>query len=120
MALLVSLLLGQDPTVLLQQIAEGNAESSTQQATPGAQDEVADFTTVVLGYTEDVWSAIFSASGSRYPAPRLVMYDAQSVCGYSTAATAVLLPGRPEGLSGSELPAQLQRLARRGISPSPT
>jgi uncharacterized protein len=87
-ALLVSLLLGQDPTALLQQIANENSQPPPAQA-GGVQDEAADFTTVVLGYTEDVWTAQFSAAGSRYQQPGLVLYDGavESACGYNTAAT---------------------------------
>ncbi|MDZ4698379.1 MAG: neutral zinc metallopeptidase [Rhodothermales bacterium] len=87
-ALLVSLLLGQDPTALLQQMTTENSQPTPAQA-GGVQDEAADFTTVVLGYTEDVWTALFSAAGSRYQQPGLVLYDGavESACGYNTAAT---------------------------------
>ena len=50
---------------------------------------MADFVSVVLADTEDTWSKIFSASGSRYQTPRLVLFtdSVQSACGYNTAAT---------------------------------
>jgi uncharacterized protein len=43
----------------------------------------------MLGSTEDVWGAIFAASGSSYVPPRLVLFSdaVQSACGYNTSAT---------------------------------
>jgi uncharacterized protein len=47
-----------------------------------------DFSRAVLGDTEDVWSAIFKAMGSRYAAPTLVLYRGatHSDCGRASAA----------------------------------
>ncbi len=87
-ALLLSLLLGQDPTGILQQMTEGQSASVPTQAN-AAQDEAADFVSVVLADTEDTWNSLFTAAGSRYITPKLVLFtDAvQSACGYNTAAT---------------------------------
>ena len=53
-----------------------------------ANDEVSDFVARVLGSTEDVWSAIFAQSGSRYVPPELALFDGSvgSACGYASAA----------------------------------
>ena len=47
-----------------------------------------DFSSAVLGDTEDVWGALFQAMGSRYDPPKLVLYrDAtRSACGRANAA----------------------------------
>ena len=53
-----------------------------------AQDETADFVSVVLADTEDVWREIFRNEGAQYREPRLVMFDGavQSACGMGQAA----------------------------------
>ena len=87
-ALLLSLLLGQDPTGILQQMSEGQSASVPTQAS-AAEDEAAQFVAVVLGDTEDTWTGIFAAAGSQYIKPKLVLFSdaVQSACGYNTAAT---------------------------------
>lgn len=53
------------------------------------QDDLADFSSVVLALTEDVWDELFSKSGERYTHPKLVIYDqfTQSGCGFAQAQT---------------------------------
>jgi len=53
-----------------------------------ADDERAEFVTVVLKETEDVWNKIYQEQGSQYAEPRLVLFrDAvQSACGSASAA----------------------------------
>ena len=88
LALLISLLLGQDPAAVLQQLGGGQAAQGPAPAN-AAQDEAADFVSVVLADTEDTWRALFAAAGGRYVEPRLVLFSdaVQSACGYNTAAT---------------------------------
>ena len=72
-----------------------------------------DFSTAVLGDTEDVWGAIFKAMGQRYEPPKLVLYrgGTRSACGQrERGGRAVLLPGRPRALSRHVV---LQRAAQR-------
>lgn len=88
---LVSLLLGKNPAELVglvEQIQQGGPQSAGSGTVPPADDEASQFVAAVLGETEDVWSAIFEASGSRYPAPTLVLFTGavQSACGGATAA----------------------------------
>ncbi|MEM8484048.1 MAG: neutral zinc metallopeptidase [Bacteroidota bacterium] len=87
-ALLLTLLLGQDPTGILQQMSEPQTQSVPNQAN-AAQDEAADFVSVVLADTEDTWKGLFAAAGSRYINPKLVLFSdaVNSACGYNTAAT---------------------------------
>lgn len=51
-------------------------------------DELGRFVAGVLGETEDRWTEIFAESGSRYPAPRLVIFSraTNSACGYAQSA----------------------------------
>jgi uncharacterized protein len=63
-------------------------------AAPGPQsgsspaDVNKEFSARVLGDTEDVWGAIFKASGQRYEPPKLVLYRGmtRSACGRANAA----------------------------------
>ncbi|MES1198326.1 MAG: neutral zinc metallopeptidase [Chitinophagaceae bacterium] len=86
--LLVKLFLGGgDGSELIQQLPQ-----QTQQMTPeeqAADDERAKFVKVVLGYTEDVWGALFSEDGKQYVKPTLVLFrnNVQSACGMASAAS---------------------------------
>ena len=80
---------GIDPLQLL----EGgpmNPQVSEQRA-PGAQptDEEAQFVSVVLAETEDVWNGIFQAEGQTYREPTLVLFSdqVQSACGFASSAS---------------------------------
>ena len=59
---------------------------SPQTAAPKSQD--AEFSSRVLGDTEDVWSAVFKAGGSRYEPPKLVLFrgGVRTACGSASAA----------------------------------
>jgi predicted metalloprotease len=66
------------------QTAPGTAAPS--QAKPENQDTA--FSRRVLGDTEDVWTAVFQAGGSRYEPPKLVLFrgGVRSACGQASAA----------------------------------
>ena len=53
-----------------------------------ADDERAEFVSVVLADTEDVWSKLYAEQGSQYSPPRLVLFrdGVQSACGGASAA----------------------------------
>ncbi|QSP94596.1 neutral zinc metallopeptidase [Marinobacter salinisoli] len=53
-----------------------------------AEQELADFTSVVLADTEDTWKAIFAERGADYREPTLVLFtgQVQSACGFASAA----------------------------------
>ncbi len=55
---------------------------------PPASDEHAQFISVVLAETEDVWNGIFQAEGSTYREPTLVLFEdgVQSACGFASSA----------------------------------
>ena len=62
-------------------------EQAAGQALP--DDELAQFISVVLADTEDVWNKLFSEMGVSYREPTLVLFRQQvrSACGFSSAAT---------------------------------
>ncbi len=87
---LIVALLGGDPSVIWQQ-SDNQSNSPVNQprtANSSAQDQMADFVSVVLADTEDTWSQYFRANGSTYVEPKLVLYtDAvRSACGYARSA----------------------------------
>ncbi len=87
---LIALYLGVDPSVVLQSgLQQEPADTGAAQAPPApGEDPLAEFVSVVLGDTEDTWSALFQAAGERYEEPRLVLFSGavQSACGNAQAA----------------------------------
>ena len=93
-ALVGSYVFGVDPSVILS-LLQGNStvsqapvESGQPAPHPPAGDEKAAFVGRVLASTEDAWGALFSASGSRYPPPKLVLFSGSfpTACGMGQAA----------------------------------
>lgn len=91
--LVVGLLLGQDPMQLLQIFLQSNVGVSTdapsQPQQQAGNDEAKQFVSVILASTEDVWSAMFSGAGQKYPPPKLVLFSdgIESACGMNSSAT---------------------------------
>ncbi len=87
----VSLLLGVDPTMVLQQVGQGLPSSTTieESAQPAANDDMRNFVAVVLAETEDVWNEQFSNAGRTYQEPKLVLFSGavDSACGFAQSAT---------------------------------
>lgn len=85
---LVVLLLGGDPTDLLQNVQIDNQQQSTNQIETESEKELAQFVSVVLAETETVWQQIFQERGSTYREPKLVLYSGQvqSACGIAGSA----------------------------------
>ncbi|HTE05949.1 MAG TPA: neutral zinc metallopeptidase [Planctomycetota bacterium] len=73
-----------DPLHLL-----GDATGLPRGEADPSQAQAADFVSVVLADTEDVWHELFAARGLSYREPRLVLFDDEvdSACGYAGAAT---------------------------------
>ena len=61
------------------------AQPGTQAA---PQDQMSKFVSVVLASTEDTWKKVFQASGSQYPAPRLVLYSGRTATACGTGESA--------------------------------
>ena len=89
--IILALIFGVDPTPLLQGLPQGSGSAPSSSAREGvpANDEEAQFISVVLGSTEDTWANIFSASGASYAAPTLVLFTdrVRSACGLNSSQT---------------------------------
>jgi uncharacterized protein len=90
LALLV-MLLGGDPSIVLDQVSSGTDpySSPTQTEVSPQHQEMAEMTSVVLADTEDTWNALFSQQlGETYQEPTLVLFSGsvQSACGSAQAA----------------------------------
>ena len=88
--LVVTLLMGGDPTQILQLVGgQGSTEPGSGGPVVPPEDETGRFLSAVLAMTEDVWSQIFTAGGATYDPPTLVLFSqsVQSACGLETAAT---------------------------------
>lgn len=81
--------LGGDPTPILETVQLNTGQPSAPHEGTAQENELAQFVSVVLAETEDVWTGIFRSRGSTYVFPKLVLYtgSVQSACGYSGAAT---------------------------------
>jgi hypothetical protein len=95
--LVIALFMGVDPQALLQQlpqepppgagagpeVADGLAKTGDAE-----QDELAEFVSVVLADTEDVWKQRFQDLGRTYQEPKLVLFRdrVSSACGFQNAA----------------------------------
>jgi uncharacterized protein len=78
---LLSLLSGGDPQAV-------DAPAQTGRTGADANDPQVDFVRAILGETEDMWGAYFSAMGKTYVRPTLVLFSGQvdSACGFASAA----------------------------------
>ena len=70
------------------QTAPSSSVAPGQKSPASTADVNSEFSARVLGDTEDVWSAIFKATGQRYEPPKLVLYRGvtQSACGRANSA----------------------------------
>ncbi len=88
---LIAMFLGVDPGVVLNQVA-GPTATEEQQADPASrspeENRLAEFSSVVLADTEDVWNQVFRESGSQYQLPKMVLFSGavNSACGFAQAA----------------------------------
>jgi uncharacterized protein len=89
--LAIGLLMGADPVTLLSTIVgeSGSLDGMSQPGTLSAADnESADFVSVVLADTEDTWQEIFAQQGRVYEQPKLVLFSGgvDSACGFAESA----------------------------------
>ena len=84
----IVLLMGGDPTPLLQQTSSSGSTGAPAAPPSAAENELADFVSVVLADTEDTWNAAFAEDGQRYAEPTLVLFTdrVRSACGMAGAA----------------------------------
>jgi predicted metalloprotease len=86
-ALVLNLLLGGDGSNTQLPLPNQGQPMSTEQK--AAQDQEAQFVSVVLKDLEDTWQQILSKEGKDYPKPTLVLFSGvtQSGCGNASAST---------------------------------
>ncbi|HZH30926.1 MAG TPA: neutral zinc metallopeptidase [Pyrinomonadaceae bacterium] len=85
----LALLFGADPRELLDQSQTEPARGTqTERRVNSQEDELKQFTSVVLAETEDVWNTIFQQTGRRYREPKLTLFTGQtrSACGVAGAS----------------------------------
>ncbi len=86
---LIALFLGVDPRMLTQIVpTEQSVPQQSVERAPGEPDPMAEFVSVVLADTEDVWNELFRRGGEQYREPVLVLFSGavQSACGMADAA----------------------------------
>ena len=88
---LVVMLLGGDPREVMQMMETQQTTTETvSDYQPTAHEQVlAEFVSVTLAVTEDVWHKLFEDSGLTYREPTLVLFNgtAESACGFAQSAT---------------------------------
>jgi predicted metalloprotease len=85
--LFIAFFLGGDPSGLID-LMQGEQGTETAQ-TSEREENMAEFVSVVLADTEDVWHQLFDESGRTYREPTLVLFrdQVESACGFSSAAS---------------------------------
>lgn len=87
---LVVMLLGGDPQSVMNVMQQqGLTETATEYQPTAQEQELAEFVSVALADTEDVWHKLFEASGLTYREPKLVLFNGavESACGFAQSAT---------------------------------
>ncbi|MEI6949110.1 neutral zinc metallopeptidase [Paraflavisolibacter sp. H34] len=84
--LVLNFLLGGDGGQMPPLPGQGRQVTAEQKA---AEDKDAQFVSVVLKDTEDVWNALFQKQGKNYSEPKLVLFSGavQSACGNASSAS---------------------------------
>ena len=118
---LAALLLGNDMGPLINLIGGkiiGGSQTQQQTIPQTAEDETAaDFVSVILADTEDVWKPIFKQNGGQYQPPKLVLFNdrVQSACGVNSAqAGPFYCPGDHQAYLDLGFLNELQRLGAKG------
>lgn len=88
--IIFTLLNGGDAGDVLNQVNQGQIQqgSNTEYVPTDEEEELAEFVSVVLADTEDVWQELFKEQGLTYENPTLVLFtdSVQSGCGVAGAA----------------------------------
>jgi hypothetical protein len=84
---LIVYLLGGDPSSIINMGATEEPSGPVQASEE--ENQMAQFVSVVLADTEEVWGKLFAEQGATYRTPTLVLFrdQVQSACGYATAAS---------------------------------
>jgi len=81
--------LGGNPAQLLNSLQIQDSASTSSYVGTAEENELAQFVSVVLAETENVWTELFHKQGLTYECPKLVLYtgSVQTGAGYATSAT---------------------------------
>jgi uncharacterized protein len=88
-AAIIIALLGGDPSQVLNNVLPTGTEINSSYTASSEEEELAQFVSVVLAETEDVWKEQFRLEGKVYVNPKLVLYtgSVESACGVAGSAT---------------------------------
>lgn len=81
--LVVFTLLGGNPVDIINNMQYTDTEVDSSYQATAEEEELADFVSVVLAETEEVWTMLFQEQGGQYDYPTLVLYSGRvdSACG---------------------------------------
>jgi predicted metalloprotease len=81
--------LGGDPSQVLDTMQVNQSQTESSYSETSEENEMAQFVSVVLAETEDVWTELFNRHGLTYEYPKLVLFSdaVQSACGYAGSST---------------------------------
>ena len=85
---LIITFLGGDPGILLGGDSDSTGNSGEPYEATEQEQELADFVSVVLADTEEVWTEVFAEEGMQYEEPTLVLFtdSVESACGTAGAS----------------------------------
>ena len=86
---LIVMLLGGDPTAVLQQAGTTTQTEQTNVEFTQEEQELASFAKKILAGTEDVWTAQFAKYGYEYQPPKMVLYTGATSSGCGAASSSV-------------------------------
>ena len=86
---LIVMLLGGDPTAVLQQAGTTTQTEHTNVEFTQEEQELASFAKKILAGTEDVWTAQFAKYGYEYQPPKMVLYTGATSSGCGAASSSV-------------------------------
>jgi len=87
--IIVVMLLGGDPTSLLQNVQVNEPTTNSNYSESAEDKELAQFVSVVLAETENIWHEIFQEKNATYREPKLVLFSGriESACGIAGSST---------------------------------
>jgi predicted metalloprotease len=118
LALLAAVFFGVDPSILLETLGglqQTSVPAGPASPRPAAEDEAAEFVSVVLADTEMTWQGLFQQAGGRYQLPKLVLFtdSVTSACGMASAAAGPFYcPGDSQLYLDLGFLAELQRMGK--------
>lgn len=120
LVLVAAVFFGADPAMILETVGglqQSSAPSGPSGPRPAAEDEAADFVSVVLADTEDTWKRLFERGGGSYQLPQLELFsgNVSSACGMASAAAGPFYcPGDNKLYLDLSFLAELQRMGASG------